>query len=46
MEAVDKTLAHVFVNHRVMSDVKIPFLGLLSCWKFTVEQQVCDLEEG
>ena len=44
VKAVDKTLAHVFVNHRVMSYVVCPFLELFSVWKIAIQQQVSNFE--
>ena len=37
VEAIYKSLTHVFVNHGVMCDIKFPFLKFLRCWQFTLD---------
>ena len=46
METIDETLAHVFVNERVLGDVGLPAIELYGVGEFAVEQQVRHFEIG
>ena len=44
MEAINKTLTHVLVNHGVASDVVFPLSLFCGSGKFAVQQKVCHFE--
>ena len=44
MEAINKTLTHVLVNHGVACDVVLPLSLLSGSGKFAVQQKVCHFE--